>query len=70
MSRIHRISYIPGWNIATGLDADPLDGLVAQIHRELVEDPDSPVVPERMWALGLYRSVVPVLFLTEFGLSG
>ncbi|MFG2639342.1 transposase family protein [Streptomyces sp. NPDC048362] len=28
-----------------------------------MEDPDPPVVPGRMWALGLYKSVVLVLFL-------
>ncbi|MFG2638785.1 transposase family protein [Streptomyces sp. NPDC048362] len=28
-----------------------------------MEDSDPPVVPERMWALGLYKSVVLVLFL-------
>ncbi|MEU6221927.1 transposase family protein [Streptomyces sp. NPDC047022] len=47
----------------TGLDTDQLDGLVARVHQELVEDPDPPVVPGRMWALGLYKSVVLVLFL-------
>lgn len=52
-----------GWNVTTGLDADQLDGLVARVHRELVEEPDPPVVPGRMWALGLYKSVVLVLFL-------
>ncbi|MFD5110552.1 hypothetical protein, partial [Streptomyces cinereoruber] len=52
-----------GWNITTGLDADQLDELVARVHQELVEDPDPPVVPGRMWSLGLYRSVVLVLFL-------
>ncbi|MFF9756798.1 transposase family protein [Streptomyces sp. NPDC014344] len=36
---------------------------MAWVHRVLVEDPDPPVVPERMWALGLYKSVVLVLFL-------
>ncbi|ANZ21616.1 membrane protein [Streptomyces noursei ATCC 11455] len=28
-----------------------------------MEDPDPPVSPGRMWALGLYKSVVLVLFL-------
>ncbi|MEU3343232.1 hypothetical protein, partial [Streptomyces sp. NPDC006668] len=51
------------WNVTTGLETDQLDGLVARVHRVLVEDPDPPVVPERMWALGLYKSVVLVLFL-------
>ncbi len=51
------------WIVTTGLDADQLDGLVARVHQELVEDPDLPVVPGRMWALGLYKSVVMVLFL-------
>ncbi|CAL9334728.1 hypothetical protein SUDANB146_00142 [Streptomyces sp. enrichment culture] len=36
---------------------------MAWVHRVLVEDSDPPVVPERMWALGLYKSVVLVLFL-------
>ncbi|MGA5135451.1 transposase family protein [Streptomyces olivoreticuli] len=46
-----------------------------------MEDPGLPVVPGQMWALGLYRSVVPVLFLLRqnpvqeaaaelFGVSG
>ncbi|MFD3537391.1 transposase family protein [Streptomyces sp. NPDC058664] len=52
-----------GWNVTTGLDTDQLDGLVARVHRELVEDPDPPVAPGRMCALGLYKSVVLVLFL-------
>ncbi|MFE5546764.1 transposase family protein, partial [Streptomyces sp. NPDC056534] len=52
-----------GWNVTTGLDADQLEGLVARVRQELVEDPDPPVVPERMWTLGLYRPVVLVLFL-------
>ncbi|MFD5110469.1 transposase family protein [Streptomyces cinereoruber] len=46
-----------------GLDADQLDLLVERVHRMLVEDPDPPVAPGRMWALGLYKSVVLVLFL-------
>jgi hypothetical protein len=33
------------------------------VHRALVEDPDSVVFPARMWSLGLYKSVVLVLFL-------
>ena len=36
------------------LETDQLDELVARIHRVLVEDPDPPVVPGRMWALGLF----------------
>ncbi|WP_369199163.1 transposase family protein [Streptomyces djakartensis] len=52
-----------GWNVTTGLDADQLDELVARVHQELVEDPDSPVMQGRLWALGLYKPVVPVLFL-------
>ncbi|MCY0923993.1 transposase [Streptomyces sp. H27-G5] len=51
------------WNVTTGLETDQLDGLVARVHRVLVEDPDPPLVPGRMWALGLYKSVVLVLFL-------
>ncbi|MER6075846.1 hypothetical protein ABT187_45285 [Streptomyces sp. NPDC001817] len=51
------------WNITTGLERDQLDGLVARVHRVLLEDPDPPVMPGRMWALGLYKSVVLVLFL-------
>ncbi|WP_079143256.1 transposase family protein [Streptomyces noursei] len=51
------------WNITTGLDTEQLDGLVARVHQELVQDPDPPVMPGRMWALGLYKSVVLVLFL-------
>jgi len=51
------------WNVTTGLDAGQLDGLVARVHQVLVEDPDPPVAPARMWALGLYKSVVLVLFL-------
>ncbi|MEU1568627.1 transposase family protein [Streptomyces mirabilis] len=45
------------------MDTDQLEGLVAQVHRLLVEDPDRPVTPSWMWSLGLYRSVVLVLFL-------
>ncbi|GAA0347660.1 IS5/IS1182 family transposase [Streptomyces blastmyceticus] len=33
------------------------------MHRVLVGEPDPPVVPGRMWSLGLYKSVVLVLFL-------
>ncbi|MFC8851433.1 transposase family protein [Micromonospora sp. NPDC057141] len=51
------------WNVTTGLDTDQLDVLVEHVHRILVEDPDPPVAPRRMWALGLYKSVVLVLFL-------
>ncbi|WKK24194.1 transposase family protein [Streptomyces olivoreticuli] len=51
------------WNVTTGLDKDQLSGLVARVHRALVEEPGPPVAPARMWALGLYRSVVLVLFL-------
>lgn len=51
------------WNVTTGLDTDQLDGLVARVHRALVEDPDPPAVPGRMWSLGLYKSVAMVLFL-------
>ncbi|MFE3179342.1 transposase family protein [Streptomyces violascens] len=49
--------------MTTGLEADQLDGLVAHVHRVLVGEPDPPVVPGRMWSLGLYKSVVLVLFL-------
>jgi hypothetical protein len=49
------------WNVTTGLERDQLDGLVARVHQVLVEDSDPPVMPGRMWALGLYKSVV--LFL-------
>ncbi|MGA5134922.1 transposase family protein [Streptomyces olivoreticuli] len=45
------------------MDTDQLDGLVARVHQALVEDPDPAVVPPQMWLLGLYRSVVLVLFL-------
>jgi hypothetical protein len=51
------------WNVTTGLDTDQLDGLVTEVHRVLVEDSVPPVAPSRMWALGLYKSVVLVLFL-------
>ncbi|MEY9988139.1 hypothetical protein ABIE67_009231 [Streptomyces sp. V4I8] len=51
------------WNVTTGLEADQLEALVVRVHTMLVEDPDPPVVPGRMWALGLYKSVVLVLFL-------
>ncbi len=34
---------------------------MVRVHTMLVEDPDPPVVPGRMWALGLYKSVVLVL---------
>ncbi|MFG2638728.1 transposase family protein, partial [Streptomyces sp. NPDC048362] len=36
---------------------------MAKVHQLLAEDPQPPVVPTRMWALGLYQSVVLVLFL-------
>jgi hypothetical protein len=51
------------WNVTTGLERDQLHGLVARVHQVLAEDPDPPVMPGRMWALGLYKSVVLVLFL-------
>ncbi|MFF3404453.1 transposase family protein [Streptomyces sp. NPDC002659] len=51
------------WNVTTGLDNDQLDGLVARVHQALVEDADRAASPGRMWSLGLYRSVVLVLFL-------
>ncbi|MFE5948689.1 transposase family protein [Streptomyces sp. NPDC056480] len=51
------------WNVTTGLETDQLDWLVTRVHRVLAEDPDPPVAPERMCALGLYMSVVLVLFL-------
>ncbi|WP_146051069.1 helix-turn-helix domain-containing protein [Streptomyces noursei] len=50
------------WNITTGLDEEQLTGLVARVHVKVRADPPGPR-PERMWALGLYRSVVLVLFL-------
>ncbi|MEJ8632174.1 transposase family protein [Streptomyces sp. MS2.AVA.5] len=50
------------WNVTTGLDADQLDGLVAGVHAELRTASEGPC-PERLWALGLYRSVVLVLFM-------
>ncbi|WP_329449171.1 transposase family protein (plasmid) [Streptomyces sp. NBC_01426] len=45
------------------MDGDQLGGLVERVHRALVEDVDRTVVPGRMWALGLYKSVVLVLFM-------
>ncbi|MGW1365444.1 transposase family protein [Streptomyces chartreusis] len=51
------------WNVTTGLDADQLGLLVERVHRALVEDPEPPVTPGRMWALSLNKSVVLVLFL-------
>ena len=50
------------WNVTTGLDEEQLTVLVARVHRELRTAPQGPS-PERMWALGLYKSVVLVLFL-------
>lgn len=50
------------WKVTTGLDEEQLTELVARVHRELRADPTGPQ-PGRMWALGLYRSVVLVLFL-------
>ncbi|MCX4516025.1 transposase family protein [Streptomyces sp. NBC_01619] len=50
------------WNVTTGLDEDQLTGLVAQVHQALRDDPGA-LQPERMWALGLFRSVVLVLYL-------
>jgi hypothetical protein len=50
------------WNVTTGLDDDQLTGLVARVHQALRDDPDA-LPPERMWALGLFRSVVLVLYL-------
>ncbi|MFJ5035798.1 transposase family protein [Streptomyces sp. NPDC088560] len=50
------------WNVTTGLDADQLEGLVAGVHAELRAAPDG-ASPERLWAVGLYKSVVLVLFL-------
>ncbi|GGU52088.1 hypothetical protein GCM10010289_85470 [Streptomyces violascens] len=47
------------------MEADQLDGLVARVHRVLVGEPDPPVVPGRMWSLGLYKSVELVLFLVR-----
>jgi hypothetical protein len=44
------------------MDAEQLTELVARVHARLVAGPEG-VRPERMWALGLYRSVVLVLFL-------
>lgn len=52
-----------GWSVTAGLDKDQLDGLVVRVHRILMTDPDPVVSPARMWSLGLYRSVVLVLFL-------
>ncbi|MFD9219884.1 hypothetical protein ACFWDI_07630 [Streptomyces sp. NPDC060064] len=49
----------------SGLENDQLDGLVARVHRVLVEDPDPPAIKGRMWALGLYKSVVLVLLLRQ-----
>ncbi|MFJ8391127.1 transposase [Streptomyces sp. NPDC094438] len=51
------------WNVTTGLDSDQLGGLVARVHAELVAGPDPAVALSRMWALGLYKSVVLVLYL-------
>ncbi|MCY0963413.1 transposase, partial [Streptomyces sp. H27-H5] len=45
------------------MNKEQLGGLVEQVHRVLVRDPDPPVVPGRMWALGLFKSVVLVLFM-------
>ncbi|MFF3404331.1 transposase family protein [Streptomyces sp. NPDC002659] len=50
------------WNVATGLDDDQLTGLVGRVHQALRENPDT-LQPDRMWALGLFRSVVLVLYL-------
>ncbi|MCC2280953.1 transposase family protein, partial [Streptomyces sp. ET3-23] len=50
------------WKIATGLDEEQPTGLVARVHEELRAEASGPR-PERMWALGLCRSVVLVLFL-------
>ncbi|MFF3460738.1 transposase family protein [Streptomyces sp. NPDC002730] len=50
------------WNVTTGLDDEQLSGLVARVHQVLRDDPGA-LLPERMWALGLYRSVVLVLYL-------
>ncbi|WP_189971913.1 transposase family protein [Streptomyces violascens] len=38
---------------------------MARVHRVLVGEPDPPVVPGRMWSLGLYKSVELVLFLVR-----
>jgi hypothetical protein len=50
------------WNVTTGLDDEQLTALVARVHQELRAAPQGPS-PQRMWALGLYKSVVLVLFL-------
>ncbi|TFV30020.1 hypothetical protein E4K10_47205 [Streptomyces sp. T1317-0309] len=52
------------WNITTGLDEEQRTGLIVRVHAELHADPLGPR-PERMWALGLCRSVVLVPFLPQ-----
>ncbi|MEU9298826.1 transposase family protein [Streptomyces sp. NPDC048266] len=51
-----------GWNVTTRLDEDQLQGLVVRVHQALQDNPGA-LQPERMWALGLFRSVVLVLYL-------
>ncbi|MGW8955783.1 transposase family protein [Streptomyces sp. NPDC055709] len=50
------------WNVTTGLDDEQLTALVVRVHQELRVAPQGPS-PERMWAMGLFRSVVLVLYL-------